>query len=96
MADRYNSVMTIRAVNFLHAWLDAHTAEFNYAPDDYWGVKALANKCKDDALATGIQPDEIEEEVGSVEVVIFQVIRCAYKEVADKLLAFHKMPHTVH
>ncbi len=95
----YNSNMTTRGVNFLHAWLDAHMAEFNYPPDDCWGAKAkaLADKCRDDALATGIYPNEIEEEVGSVEVLIFRAMQSdGHCDVAEKLLAFRKMPHTIH
>jgi hypothetical protein len=51
----------------------------------------LADKFKDDATATGIHPEETQEEVGNVEAVIFQAMQCdGHKEVADKLLAVRK------
>lgn len=57
----------------------------------------MADKCKDDAIANGIHPEEIEEEVGNVEVIIFQTMQCdGHKEVADKLLAARKTQPTAH
>lgn len=55
----------------------------------------LADKFKNDAIATGIHPEEIQEEVGNVEAVIFQAMQCdGYKEVANKLLAVRKTMST--
>lgn len=89
--------MTTRGLNFLHAWLDVHMAEFTYSPDNHWGAKFIADQLRDDAVAEGIHPNEIEEEVGNVEVIIFQAMQSdGRREVADRLLAARKTLHTVH
>ncbi len=66
--------MSAEGLTFVNCWLDENITADWYRRDDDEGALRLAGQCASDAIAWGVEPVEILEEVGSIEGAIRQAL----------------------